>query len=130
MPYERAPTTLGAHLRKRRLELGLRQRDIQVQFGLDKETLANWEKDRCYPAMRHWPKIIAFLGGDPSPEPKTEGEKLLAYRRQHGMSRKALARKLGVDEHTLWRWETGQRTSLSLNHKSPGLLSQISRGTP
>ena len=117
VPYEREPVTLGAHLRKRRLELGLRQRDIQDRFGLDKETLANWEKDRCYPAMRHWRGIIEFLGFDPTPEPKTIGERLLAYRRQHGLSRKALATFLRADEHTVWRWEAEVKEPSSLFHK-------------
>ena len=107
VPYERQPKTLGQHLKKRRLELGLRQRDLRERFNLEKETYANWEKDRCYPAMKHWPGIIAFLGYDPTPEPKTLGERLRAYRRRHGISRKALAAKLRVDEGTLWRWECG-----------------------
>lgn len=91
------------------MELELFQRELRKRFGLEKETYANWEKDRCYPAMKHWPGIIEFLGFDPSPEPKTIGERLLAYRRRHGLSRVALARKLGVDETTLWRWEVDQR---------------------
>jgi site-specific DNA recombinase len=107
--YEREPKTLGQHLKKRRLELGLRQRDVQERFKLDHETLATWEKDRCQPSMRHWPGIINFLGFDPTPEPKTVGEHLRAYRRRHGISRKALAAELEVDEATLWRWEEGRR---------------------
>ena len=109
MTYERTPQTLGEHLKKRRVELGFFQRDLRKDFKLEKETYANWEKDRCYPAMRHWPGIIAFLGFDPSPAPSTIGEQLLAYRRRHGLSRKALAADLAVDEATLWRWETDLR---------------------
>jgi DNA-binding XRE family transcriptional regulator len=109
VPYTREPKTLGQHLRKRRLELCLFQRDLRQRFKLEKATYANWEKDRCYPATRHWPGIIEFLGYDPSPEPKTMGERLFAYRRKHGLSRKALAAVLRVDEATLWRWEVGQR---------------------
>jgi DNA-binding XRE family transcriptional regulator len=44
------------------MELGLRQLDLRVRFNLEKETYANWEKDHCYPAMKHWPGIIEFLG--------------------------------------------------------------------
>ena len=100
---------MGQHLKKRRVELGLFQRDLRKRFKLEKETYANWEKDRCAPAMKHWPSIIAFLGFDPSPMPLTLGEKLLSYRRTQGVSRKALAETLGVDEGTLWRWETDER---------------------
>lgn len=116
MLYEREPKTLGQHLKKRRMELGLFQRDLRTRFNLEKETYANWEKDRCHPVMRHWPGIIELLGYDPNPEPKTLGEKLLAYRRRHGLSRKALARQLGVDEATLWRWEVGLREPESERH--------------
>ncbi len=109
VPYAREPKTLGQHLKKRRMEQGLFQCDLRDHFNLKKETYANWEKDRCYPAMRHWPEIIKFLGYDPSPEPKTMGERLLAYRRRNGLSRKALAIVVGADEATLWRWENNQR---------------------
>ena len=115
-PWVLLPRTLGEHLKKRRMELGLLQRDVQVRFGLDKETYANWEKDRCYPAMRHWPGIIKFLGRDPNPEPRTLGESLLAYRRHHGLSRRALAAVLGADDVTLWRWETDQQKPESERH--------------
>jgi DNA-binding XRE family transcriptional regulator len=109
VPYARELKTLGQHLKKRRMELGLFQRDLRERFKLEKETYANWEKDRCYPAMKHWPGIIEFLGYDPNPIPITPGERLLAYRRNHGLSRKSLARTLVVNEGTLWRWEVGQR---------------------
>ncbi len=100
---------MGQHLKKRRVELGLFQRDLRKRFKLEKETYANWEKDHCYPAMKHWPDIIAFLGYDPSPEPTTLGQQLLAHRRRNGMSRKDLSVLLDVDETTLWRWETDER---------------------
>ena len=108
-PWVLLPRTLGEHLKKRRMELGLLQRDLRLRFKLEKETYANWEKDRCYPAMKHWPGIIEFLGYDPDPGPKTIGDRILAYRRRHGLSRVAMARHLSVDEATLWRWETDRR---------------------
>ena len=98
------------------MELGLFQRDLRKRFKLEKETYANWEKDRCYPAMKHWPGIIKFLGHDPNPEPNTLGERLTAYRRHQGLSRKTLAAVLAVDEGTLWRWEIDQRKPESERH--------------
>jgi hypothetical protein len=81
------------------MELGLFQRDLRARFKLEKETYANWEKDRCYPAMKPWPGIIEFLGYDPSPVPKTMGERLLAYRRRNGLSREVGLRKPGCPQH-------------------------------
>lgn len=115
-PWILLPRTLGGHLKKQRMEFGLLQRDVQGRFKLDKETYANWEKDRCYPAMKHWPGIIEFLGRDPTPRPCTIGELLLSYRRRHGLSRRALAALLEVDDVTLWRWETDQRKPQSERH--------------
>ena len=115
-PWVLLPRTLGEHLKKRRLELGLLQRDLRRRFKLEKETYANWEKDRCKPAMKHWPGIIEFLGFDPNAKPVTLGEKLFAYRRANGVSRKALARQLGEDEGTLWRWEVDQRKPKEERH--------------
>jgi len=107
--WKRHPATLGDHLLKHRIAQGLLQRDLRKRFKLEKETYANWEKDRRYPAMKHWPGIIAFLGYDPTPDPTTLGQQLLAHRRRHGLSRKDLAVSLGVDETTLWRWEIDER---------------------
>ena len=98
------------------MELGLLQRDMRSRFKLEKETYANWEKDRCYPAMHHWPSIIEFLGSDPSPEPCTLGDRLLAHRRSRGLSRVAFAAMLGVDEATLWSWEHNIRIPARPKH--------------
>ena len=76
--------------------------------------------------MKHWPAIIEFLGYDPSPEPNTIGERLLAYRRRHGLSRKELAGQLGADEATLWRWEVDQRRPEQPRHLAA--ISQLEPG--
>lgn len=111
--YERVPKTLGQHLKKRRVELGLVQRDICKRFDVDNETYANWEKDRCCPALKNWPDIISFLGYDPTPDQQTLGQQLLAHRRRYGLSRKSLAAALGVDEATLLAWEIDERKPVS-----------------
>ena len=35
-------------------------------MGVNTWTLGNWEKGYTKPALRFWPKIIDFLGYDPS----------------------------------------------------------------
>jgi DNA-binding XRE family transcriptional regulator len=114
--YETNPKTLGQRLKKRRLELKLFQKDLRELFKLEKETYVNWEKDKCIPSMRHFPMLIEFLGYDPMPTAISLGEKLMSYRRKNGISRKALAKEIGVDEATLQGWETGGRKPQKKEH--------------
>ncbi len=76
LPYPRSPSTLGGHLKKRRIEAGLLQRQVAEAVGIGINTLATWEKDQAAPELRYWPRIIAFLGYDPNPTPQTLGERL------------------------------------------------------
>jgi DNA-binding XRE family transcriptional regulator len=109
LPYLREPKTLGQHLKKRRLEQGLLQKDLRVRWQLEKETYANWEKDFTIPATKYWPNVIEFLGYDPSPTPTSIGESIRAYRRVKGLTRRELAKMVGCDEATLFRWERDER---------------------
>ena len=68
-------------------------------------TLVDWEANRHTPAVWFVPRIIAFLGYDPNPAPRTFGEQIVAARRRHGLSRNRVAKLLGIDEGTLKRWE-------------------------
>jgi transcriptional regulator with XRE-family HTH domain len=101
------PTTLGQHLKKRRIELGLLQKEVAEQLGLDECTIGNWEKDRTYPAVRYLPRLIAYLGYDPFPKPQSIGDRLRAKRGSLGLSRKRLAALIGIDDGTLQRYEGG-----------------------
>lgn len=103
----RHPSTLGQHLKKRRIELGLLQKEVADRLGLDQSTVGNWEKDRTYPAVRFLPRLIEYLGYDPLPKPKTIGERLRFKREAMGLSRKRLAVLLGIDDGTLQRYELG-----------------------
>ena len=89
--YPEHPTSLGGHLKKRRTLLGLNQKQVAEQLGLDACTIGNWEKDRTYPAVRFFPSIIRFLGYDPFPEAQTLADRLRAKRRALGLSYKRLA---------------------------------------
>ena len=57
-----------------------------------------------------------ILGPRPQSGTSSFGERLIAYRRQHGLSRSALAIILGADEATLWRWDINQRKPESEGH--------------
>ena len=99
------PQTLGEHVRKRRLELALTQKQAAERLGVNPWTILNWEKDHTEAPIESMPAIIRFLGYDPFPEPKNIPERLLAKRRAMGWSIKEAARQLGVDEGTWRAWE-------------------------
>jgi transcriptional regulator with XRE-family HTH domain len=107
--YPRALCTIGDHLRRRRLDLGLLQREVAERLGADTCSVTNWELNHTTPALRFMPGIIRFLGYTPWGPGASAGERLVAYRRERGLPQTALARLLGIDPGTLSRWERGLR---------------------
>jgi transcriptional regulator with XRE-family HTH domain len=57
--------TLGEHLRKRRMDLGITQKEAARRLEVDQWTVINWERGRTRPARRALPRIARFLGSDP-----------------------------------------------------------------
>jgi len=92
---------------------------------VDPDTVNNWERNRCGPALTQIPRIIEFLGYVPYDPSRPFGERLAAQRRALGISREALARALRVDESTVLRWETGSRhPSRELEVRIKALLNE------
>ncbi len=108
MPYPQEPETLGDHLKKRRYDLSLFQKDVALRLSVNDWTICNWENSKTTPAVRYLPRIIEFLGYDPFPPPQCFREEIAAARRRLGISRKRLAKKLCMDEATLARFERGR----------------------
>jgi transcriptional regulator with XRE-family HTH domain len=107
--YPKELQTLGDHLRKRRLDLALTQKDVAKRLGADEGSVWNWEKNRSSPALRFVPRIIEFLGYAPDDtKPETLGQRIVAFRRLRGLTQKELAQRLGVDPSTLAGWEQGE----------------------
>jgi transcriptional regulator with XRE-family HTH domain len=100
--------SLGARLRRRRRELGLRQDEAAKLLGVDPKSVMWWERDERPPIVSAYPAIISFLGSEPWPEPQTLGEALLAERRRRGIEIRKAAALAGVDEGTWRRWERGE----------------------
>jgi transcriptional regulator with XRE-family HTH domain len=98
---------LGQHLKKRRRELGLLQREAAERMTVSVDTLINWEKSRTEPMPSQFRPVLAFLGYDPTPAPMTLPERLLTKRRATGMTLADVARNLGWDEGTLTRYLEG-----------------------
>ncbi len=60
----REPVALGDHLRRRRMELGLFQKDVATRLGVTASTIWNWEHGWTI-RKRFIPRIVAFLGYNP-----------------------------------------------------------------
>lgn len=103
------PRALGEHIRKRRIDLGLRQRDLARRFGVKAEVIAYWEFGKNLPAAHRYPAIVAFLGYDPTPRPVGLPDRLRAGRLFLGLTKKALGARLGLDEGTMIDVEHGRR---------------------
>lgn len=107
--YPRTLNTLGDHLRKKRLDLGLLQGEVAERLEVDKDSVYYWETNRYAPSLRVIPRIIQFLGYMPYDTSSTSlGERIVAMRHAMGMSQERLARDLRVDPTTLSRWERGE----------------------
>ena len=106
--YPKTLTTIGDHLRKRRLNLGLFQRQVGELLGVDETTINNWEIHGTQPGIRFIPRIIVFLGYNPLPAVRTLGERIRRCRRSLGLSIVSLAKQLKIDYSTLGAWELGR----------------------
>lgn len=116
--------SLGAQLRRRRHELGLRRVDVAAMLGCDEKSLMWWEQDAREPLPRFYPAIVQFLEREPWPEPETLPERLLAERRRRGFTIREAAEVIGVDEGTYGRWESGEwRPTQQTNSMLDGYLT-------
>lgn len=101
--------TLGDHIRKRRIERGMLQREVAAVLDVDESSVNAWERNRHQPVLRVHPAIAAFLGYEPDAVPQDApiGFRIASKRRRLGISRRQLATEVGVDEGTILRWERG-----------------------
>lgn len=106
--YSETPQTLGEHLKKRRRELGLLQREAGERMGVSAETLANWEKDKTKPIPSQFKPVVAFLDYDPTPTPSTLAGHVEAKRRGLGATLDQVARYLGWDAGSLRQYLNGK----------------------
>ncbi|MPZ29576.1 MAG: helix-turn-helix domain-containing protein [Rhodospirillales bacterium] len=106
--YSEYPKTLGEHLKKRRRELGLLQREAGEWMGVSADTIVNWEKDRARPVPSQFKPVVAFLGYDPTPVTASLAERFEAKRRSLGATIDQVAQYLGWDEGSLRRYLRGE----------------------
>ncbi len=105
--------------------MGLNQKQAGQEIGVDETTIYNWENSRTVPALRLMPSLGRFIGYAPYTPAHSLPEKLKARRQSIGLSRKRLAKLLGVDESSLANWETGRRRP---NKKSLKIIEGFLQG--
>jgi DNA-binding transcriptional regulator YiaG len=104
--FSKEVKTIGDHLRKKRIELGLLQKDVSSMLNVCEDTVMYWENNRAKPMIHHIPLIIEFLGYNPYIFEKTTlGGKIKCFRLQNGLSRKKMGAILRVDASTISSWE-------------------------
>jgi len=64
--YPKVLNTLGDHIRKRRLDLKLTQKQAAKIIETNETSLMTWERNKRTPSISFMPKIIEFLGYMPS----------------------------------------------------------------
>ena len=96
------PLTLGEHLLVARYNRGFRQQDVARDLNVDEISVTNWETGKHQPEVRFLPRIYVWLGFCPvTPGPITFGQRVRRCREGVGLSRQALAERLGRDNNTL-----------------------------
>jgi DNA-binding XRE family transcriptional regulator len=75
------PKTIGEHLRKRRIELGLEQTEVATSLGVCRSSLQHWEQNRGAPLPKQMPGVIRFLGYVPFAEEPGFAGRLVYFRK-------------------------------------------------
>jgi len=107
------PQVIGEHIKNRRLQLKMTQADVAKVFDICEDSMTGWENSRSKPQIQIYPKIISFLGYNPfSVDASTLGGRIKQFRLIHGLSQEDFAKKIGVNESTIFSWEKGNHEPL------------------
>ena len=109
-------SSIGLHIKKKRLELKLLQKDVALMVGVTEESIMHWETGRYPPQLQFYPGIINLLGYNPFVvDAKKLGGRIKNYRIEHGLSHKKMGKIVGVDGATISTWETGRHEPQGAN---------------
>ncbi len=123
--YPKTIVTLGDHLRKKRLDLKLEQKDVAKLLKITPDSIYLWENNRVEPKVDSYPTIVNFLGYCPF-EPLTDfGQKLKRHRIYSGLSLGQFAKILVIDPGTLRNLEAGGRTTKKVRAKVETFLQSL-----
>ena len=121
---ENAP--IGQHIRKKRLDLKLLQREVADLVGITEECMTNWENGKSVPQIQYMPKLIQFLGYNPLElDDNTLAGRIKNYRVTQGLSHKKMGKLIGVDASTIAAWESAKSIPKELNIELINKVIQI-----
>jgi len=107
--YPQKLRTIGDHLRKKRLDKKLLQKNVAKIIGCDACSIWNWENNYNEPALKFIPKIIDFIGYLPyDVSSLTFCHRIKRIRQSLGMTGRKLAKELRIHPDTLYSWEKGE----------------------
>ncbi|MBI5431909.1 MAG: helix-turn-helix transcriptional regulator [Planctomycetes bacterium] len=101
--------TVGEHVRRRRLDLGLSQRAMAGELRVHPATILNWERGKTEPGARMLARIIKVLGYHPRLVGSDLPSRIRAAREIRGLTQEQLAEDLGLDPSTVRKWERGRK---------------------
>ena len=99
---------LGDHILTKSLRLGVRHGEVARQLGVDRHVLWGWVSNRKEVHLKFIPRVLAWLGYDPFPEPESFGGRLRKCRMTAGLSQEALGKLLGIRAGTIGEFERGR----------------------
>jgi len=112
--YPSETITIGDHIRKKRMDMKLLQKDVARVINVTEDCVTLWEKNHSSPQIKYFPRIIKFLGYNPIEfDETTLAGQLKAYRWRNGLSNKKLGKILNVDGSTVLAWENETRVPKS-----------------
>jgi len=117
VPYTTQPATIGEHLRKARVDKNMHQAEVAALLHVCEDSITGWENGRSEPRISYYKELISFIGYYPfTHETESLGGKILKYRQTHGLTRRQMGRKVGVNASAIESWEKGvnQPTKSSL----------------
>ncbi len=106
--YPEHPLTVGEHIRKKRMDLGLLQKEVAEIIGVTESSIWNWEHG-VEPELLYNPKIINFLGYVPFDSPDDTIGRLAWYKKINGLNLKELGRQMNRHPDQLQEWLSGER---------------------
>lgn len=104
--YPKIINTLGDHLRQKRLDTGLTQKELAEKLGVFSNSLLYWETNRKDPDAYLKPRIYDFLGYVPYNPVLPFCRKIVIWRESQGLSQRQLDKKLGLNG-AVSHWERG-----------------------